>query len=107
MSEDIKPCRFCGEPVYNSFVGQYQCGTTAIGAFTDSESCRGYLCLRRELDKLRTQRNELRRANELLTDRAEMADRYESWLTDIGRSVGCGHIDERLPTCVEQALSEE
>lgn len=33
------------------------------------------------------------------------ADRFELWLQDIGKAIGCGHIDEQLPRCVEQRLA--
>lgn len=36
--------------------------------------------------------------------RAEDADRYEQWLLDIGRAIGCQHLDEQLPNCVIQHL---
>lgn len=36
--------------------------------------------------------------------RAEDADRYEQWLLDLGRISGCGHVDENLPRCIEQAF---
>lgn len=38
--------------------------------------------------------------------RAEDADRYEQWLTDLGRISGCGHVDERLPRCIEEAFEQ-
>lgn len=53
--------------------------------------------LETELSMVRTQAN--RNA-----DRAEMADRYELWMTDIGKSIGCGHVDERLARCVEDEI---
>jgi hypothetical protein len=37
--------------------------------------------------------------------RAEDADRYEQWLLDLGRISGCGHVDERLPRCIEEAFA--
>lgn len=39
--------------------------------------------------------------------RAEDADRYEQWLLDLGRISGCGHVDERLPRCIEEAFEAE
>lgn len=36
--------------------------------------------------------------------RADDADRYERWLLDIGRAIGCQHLDEQLPNCVIQHL---
>jgi len=39
-----------------------------------------------------------------LRDRAELADRYERWLLDIGQEIGCDHLDERLPYCVATEL---
>lgn len=36
--------------------------------------------------------------------RADDADRYEQWLLDIGRAIGCQHLDEQLPNCVIQHL---
>lgn len=53
---------------------------------------------KRELDLVR----EVARKDNL---RAEDADRYEQWLLDLGRISGCGHVDERLPVCIEQAFS--
>ena len=37
--------------------------------------------------------------------RAEDAERYEQWLLDLGRISGCGHVDERLPRCIEEAFA--
>lgn len=37
--------------------------------------------------------------------RAEDADRYEQWLLDIGRHCGCGHVDERLPRCIDEHVA--
>ncbi len=39
-----------------------------------------------------------------LMDKAELADMYEKWLLDIGRVVGCQHLDEQLPNCVIAAF---
>lgn len=39
-----------------------------------------------------------------LSDKAELADTYEAWLLDIGRQVGCQHLDEQLPNCVISSL---
>lgn len=36
--------------------------------------------------------------------RADDADRYERWLLDIGRAIGCQHLDEQLPNCIIQHL---
>ena len=71
-----------------------------------------------ELESLRTQLGELRFENQSLrmelsairtqalkdNIRAETADRYEQWLLDIGRVIGCGHLDEQLPNCIIRAL---
>lgn len=38
--------------------------------------------------------------------RAEDADRYEQWLVDIGRNIGCGHVDERLPSCIAEEFEK-
>jgi hypothetical protein len=55
----------------------------------------------------------LKHENLLLRDLArthevdrDTKDHYERILTDIGKSIGCGHIDERLPSCVTK-ISEE
>ena len=55
----------------------------------------------------------LRHENELLRNlcQSHELDRdakeyYERLLTDIGKSIGCGHIDDRLPSCVDNAMSE-
>ena len=39
-----------------------------------------------------------------LDARAGDADLYERWLLDIGRAIGCQHLDEQLPNCVIQHL---
>ena len=31
-------------------------------------------------------------------------DYYERLLTEIGRKIGCNHLDDRLPQCVEDAI---
>lgn len=36
--------------------------------------------------------------------KADDADRYERWLLEIGRAIGCQHLDEQLPNCVIQHL---
>ncbi len=38
--------------------------------------------------------------------RAELADTYEQWLLDIGKLTGCGHVDERLPRCIEEEFEK-
>lgn len=55
----------------------------------------------------------LREENRLLRDlcRQHEIDReakeyYERLLTEIGRSIGCGHPDDRLPSCVDEAVNE-
>lgn len=39
--------------------------------------------------------------------RAEDADQYERWLLEIGKSIGCSHLDEQLPNCVIRALQND
>jgi hypothetical protein len=34
--------------------------------------------------------------------RADLCDTYAQWLLDIGKLIGCGHLDERLPRCIEE-----
>lgn len=52
---------------------------------------------KRECDSVRSLANKL-------DARADDADRYELWLLDIGRAIGCQHLDEQLPNCVIQHL---
>lgn len=44
---------------------------------------------------------DLARKHEVDRDAAEF---YERLLTEIGKSIRCGHLDERLPSCVEEAV---
>ena len=37
--------------------------------------------------------------------RAEQADQFEQWLLDIGKLIGCEHVDERLPCCIRDELA--
>lgn len=53
--------------------------------------------LQQELSLVRTQ---ARKDNA----RAEDADQYEQWLLEIGKVVGCSHLDEQLPNCIIKAL---
>jgi hypothetical protein len=57
--------------------------------------------------KLRTDENDLMRSTfRDAVSRAELADTYEQWLLDIGKLSGCGHVDERLPQCIEEHVAE-
>lgn len=55
--------------------------------------------LRSELDMVRSQA----RTDNL---RAEDADDFEQWLLDLGKLVGCGHVDEQLPVCIEREFQK-
>ena len=57
-----------------------------------------------QLDSLTRLHAALQSLVQPLSDRAEMADQYERWLEDIGKQVGCGHVDEQLPNCVNHEL---
>ena len=59
-----------------------------------------------ELQALRDENVRLRelvRTHEIDRDVKEF---YERLLTEIGRIIGCGHIDERLPSCVQDAIEK-
>lgn len=59
-----------------------------------------------ELQALRDENARLRelvRTHEIDRDSKEF---YERLLTEIGRIIGCGHIDERIPSCVENIVNE-
>ena len=63
------------------------------------EAARNFDATKRELEMVRSQA----RTDNL---RAEDADRYERWLEDIGKVIECGHIDERLPRCIEEEFGK-
>lgn len=55
----------------------------------------------------------LRHENSLLRDLArthevdrDAKDYYERLLTEIGKAIGCGHLDDRLPSCVSDIARE-
>ena len=58
-----------------------------------------------EIDALREENSRLRelcRTHEIDRDTKEF---YERLLTEIGNTVGCSHLDERLPSCVYEVAS--
>lgn len=57
-----------------------------------------------EIELLRAENKLLRRQAMKDRDRAELADSYEKWLLEIGRAVGCQHLDENLQNCVIRAI---
>lgn len=60
--------------------------------------------MNQELESLREENALLRnlaRQHEVDRDTKEY---YERLLTDIGKSIGCGHLDDRLPSCVSEAV---
>lgn len=59
------------------------------------------------IDEMRAEVLRLRRQLRDVSNRAETADEYEAWLLDIGKTIGCTHLDEQLPNCVNKALRGE
>lgn len=67
-----------------------------------------------EVDRLKGERDQWKKQHDRVLsqaqrdfDRGHMADQYEQWLLDLGRISGCGHVDERLPRCVEEVFEAE
>lgn len=62
---------------------------------------------RKEEEELKAKDHELSLLRDLVrsheADR-ERAETYERYLTEIGRSIGCGHLDDRLPSCVTDVI---
>lgn len=61
----------------------------------------------RERDEWKRQHDRVLSQAQKDFDRAAMADTYEQWLLDLGQISGCGHVDERLPRCIEEAFAKE
>lgn len=60
-----------------------------------------------ELQALREENQHLRELARTHEIDREAKDFYERLLTEIGKSIGCGHLDERLPACVSEAVSKK
>lgn len=60
----------------------------------------------REIAQWKTQCDMIRAQARKDNIRAELADQYEQWLLDLGRISGCGHVDERLPRCIEEEFEK-
>lgn len=55
-----------------------------------------------KIKQLQTEISMLRDVARKFEIRAELCDTYERWLLDIGKVIGCDHLDNRLPSCIAQ-----
>lgn len=60
-----------------------------------------------EVDTLRSEQSLVRDIIRKYELDAERADRYEADLKEIGRMIGCDHIDEGLSRCVREVLNRK
>ena len=78
----------------------------------DHTTCDGMLLARdscihaqaRELGQLRDENGQLRSLVMKLEHERDLRAQYEQYLRDIGRLIGCDHLDDRLPSCVKKAI---
>jgi hypothetical protein len=86
----------------------YKCGTGWVlgdeSTLKQTNACQLLAEARGEIERWKSQHDMVLRQARADNDRAHMADQYELWLTDLGRISGCGHIDDNLPRCIEQAF---
>ena len=60
----------------------------------------------REIHELQAELSAVRSQARNDNMRADLCDTYSQWLLDIGKLCGCGHLDERLPRCVEEEFEK-
>ena len=125
--DEVPKCPKCGadysetsfrwddEGICKVYFDVFRCGTqdagTTLGA-NRSDACRiaelqqQLAAATQESSGFKAESEAIRRLAREQDLKIDQLDSYERWLTDIGKAIGCGHIDDRLPRCVEEVVED-